>query len=422
MTDKPEVEPAIPPQSAPQVVVANDNHQKRRRIILYVTLAFLISTLLIFIYWLIFLKNYQYTDDAYVGGDTVTLTSRQEGAIKAYFVDDSQYVEEGDLLLTLDPTDYELDFEKAKSDLAQTARQVKEMWEDVQQRKADVIAKQAAYSRSLIDYKNRLGLVDISAVSDEDFTHSRADLKIAEANLDLSRHQLASSIVALGDTPLENHPLLEKSKENLRIAFLRLKRCAIYAPSRGFIAQRNAQVGEWIKTTTPLMSIIPLERIWVDANFKETQLEYMRIGQPVQVTTDLYGSHVSYDGRVGGIIPGSGSVFSLLPPQNATGNWIKIVQRVPVRIYLNSQQIKDHPLLLGLSVYATVNIRNTDGLFLAERLPQQTIASTSIYDISMEHIDRLIEEVIQINLSPQKEAASNTDSSYSTLERSCQKG
>jgi membrane fusion protein, multidrug efflux system len=372
---------------------------KRNRIVGYLLLFFGLLGIIAFILWWELFRNHVATDDAYVNGNMVVVSSRQDGTAIAFYADDTDFVKQGQLLVELDPTDYVLYFEQTKTALELAARQVRSLYEEVREREADVLYRMALHGRNLTDYNNRNALVGAQAVSKEDYTHSQADLDAAQASLDLAIHQLAGAKARLGSGPLPNHPSIEQAKYNVREAYLGVKRCSIFAPVSGFVAKRTVQAGTSIKATTPLLAVIPLDYIWIDANFKETQLTYIRIGQPVEVTADIYGRHVVYEGRVGGIQGGSGAVFSLLPPQNATGNWIKIVQRVPVRIYLNPQQIQEHPLLLGLSVYARVDISNTDGLFLAQQVPEEALMTTDVFDVPFDSLDALLDTLVEKNLN-----------------------
>lgn len=371
---------------------------KRNRVIGYVLLFFLLlACIALFLWWEIF-RNHESTDDAYVNGNIVFVTSRQEGSVIAFYADDTDFVEQGQLLVELDPTDYLLNFEQSKIALQLAAREVGALYEEMKEKASEVLLREALHGRSLTDYKNRNALVGSQAISKEDYTHSKADLDAAQASLDLATHQLASVKARLGTGSLVQHPRIEQAKTNVREAYLAVKRCSIFAPVSGFVAKRSVQAGHSIKPSTPLLAVIPLDNIWVDANFKETQLANIRIGQPVEVIVDMYGRDIVYEGKVGGIQGGSGSVFSLLPPQNATGNWIKIVQRVPVRIYLNPDQIKKFPLLLGLSVYAKVNISYGDGLFLAQQAVVKPLMETDVFDIPLGHLNELLEQIVEENL------------------------
>lgn len=373
--------------------------KKRNRIILKIVLTLLLAALATTLYWYLFIRLHESTDDAYIAGNTVNLMSPQNGTVTAIYADNTDFVKKGQLLLELDPTLYQLAFDTAQVELALAARQVKQLFEAVKQRKADLTLKEADLKRAQQDFDSRNALRDTQAISTEDLNHAQANLNVAQASLNLTKHELNSAIAALGFTPIQEHPRIENAKIALKEAYVNLKRCKILAPVSGYIAQRRIQIGEWITPTRALLSIIPLEQIWVDANFKETELSDIRIGQPATIESDMYGSSLLFHGKVLGITAGTGSVFSLIPPQNATGNWIKIVQRVPVRIALDLDEIEKNPLVLGLSAYVVVDTSNQAGERLASHPLHEPIFTTTVYQVPMEPAEELIQAIIQSNLS-----------------------
>lgn len=380
----------------------NNNHgngEKRNWVIFTLCLVFGALGILFCLYWLLVLQFEETTDDAYVGGNSVTIMSRVAGTPIAYYVDDTDYVEQGQLIVMIDPTDYKQAFEREKSNLALAARQVKALDEDKYAKMANVALQKAQMQKALTDFQNRESLVSAQAVSREDFDHAKISLQVAMASVKLAKYELSSTIASLGTTPLEKHPSIESAKTALRIAYLNLKRCSVLAPVRGFVARRMVQAGSSVKTDTPLMSIIPLDNIWIEANFLETQLEHIRLDQPVKISVDIYGSDAPFHGKVLGIGAGTGSVFSILPPQNATGNWIKIAQRVPVRIKLDPEEVRKHPLRLGLSTTVEVNTHDRTGKVLANLPATTQVGATSIYDNSLDDVEALINEIIKINLT-----------------------
>lgn len=377
------------------------NGSRRLRIASYVVLGFFIAGIVALAVWWFEFRDFESTDDAYVAGNMVWLSSRQDGTVISYYADDTDFVEMGQLLVKLDPTDFLLAFEQHKTSLALAARQVSGLFQQVQQSRASVKVEQANYEKALMDFENRNGLVDSQAISKEDFQHVQTDLAAKVALVELSRHQLKAAEVALGTTELRHHPIIEDAIARLKESYLALQRCAILSPVTGFVAKRSVQAGQTVKAAAPLMSIIPLDNLWINANYKETQLENIRIGQPVHISADIYGSDVDYHGTVAGIIGGSGSVFSVLPPQNASGNWIKIVQRVPVRINLDPKEIKANPLFLGLSVYVTTKIVDTSGAMLASVPSEKVQAKTTVFDIPLDELNILIEKIIQTNFIPE---------------------
>lgn len=375
----------------------NNNHTKRTKTLFLLTAGILVFALIALVYWYFYVFEKESTDDAYINGNMITLYSRVPGAVTSYYVDDTQLVEEGQKILDLDPVDLEIAFESQKTALALAVRSVAQLQQQVLQIEAQIRGQKARLEKLRQDFNNRTGLIQAQAISKEELEHARADSDASEADLQAMEHQLQALKLRLGTTSLENNPEVQAAILQARNAYINLWRGSIYSPARGFVAQRKVQVGENVKVDRPLLSILPLNQIWVDANFKERQLRDIRIGQPARVWADMYGSSVEYRGKVLGIEPGTGSVFSLLPPQNATGNWIKIVQRVPVRILLDPQQVEKHPLIVGLSIYVTVDTSDSSGLFLAQKAVEQQLALTKVFDVPEQQLNSLVEAIIQEN-------------------------
>lgn len=389
----------IPPNNVNSNIQEQSQPVKRRsHLLLWFTLFLLLGAIVWFLYWFLYLQYYESTDDAYANGNLVIVNSVIPGSVIEYFADDTDLVEEGQLLVLLDSTYYQIAYEKELSALASSVLQVNQLYNEVNTNQANVDSHQATFGRAKYDFQNRSNLVNTEAISNEDYEHAKSAFSVAEFNLKQAKYQLQTALAAIGNTPIENHPLIEKQKSNVREAFYNLQHCAIYAPYSGYVAKRSVEVGQRINPQTALMAIIPTKYVWVDANFKETQLTYMRVGQPATVWLDIYGSSVVYQGKVIGISSGTGSVFSLIPPQNATGNWIKIVQRLPVRISLDPEVVKNYPLRIGLSANVSVDITNQDLPFLTKTLSTQRIANTSVFDIHIEYINQLIETIVQENL------------------------
>ncbi len=236
-------------------------------------------------------------------------------------------------------------------------------------------------------------MIDLRAISQEDYEYAKSNEEISLAQVEVAKQQLLSTLAAIGNYSVDNHPIVENAKEKLKTAYLNLKRCVIRAPISGFIAKRTVQVGHFVNRGTPLMAIIPLDQIWVDANFKETQLEKIRLGQPVTMKSDLWGNTTSYSGKIASIGMGTGSAFALLPPQNATGNWIKVVQRVPVRIVLESDTIKKYPLRIGLSMRVSVDISNPSGNMLLGKRLCQPVFDTDIYENLSQEVESFCSDI-----------------------------
>lgn len=370
---------------------------RRSRTIWWFTIGLLVIALAFFLLWFFYLRFHKRTNDAYANGNLININSAVPGSVVAFFADDTDLVKEGQLLVLLDDTDYKVAYERELATLASVVLQVRQLYSTVLANQAFKESQRVALERAQFDYENRLHLVDSGAVSNEDFVHSRDTLLIAEKGLGQASYQWNVSKDAAGNTTPEKHPLIEQQRGRVRSAYYNLKHCAIYAPSTGYIAQRTVDVGQWAAPSSNLMAVIPKDYVWVDANFKETQLTRMRVGQPARVTLDIYGSGVKYEGKVLGIASGTGSVFSIIPPQNATGNWIKIVQRLPVRISLDPETLEKFPIRLGVSAEVHVNVTNLDLPMLVEVPSTCPVATTTVFDINMEEVEKVMDEIIRTN-------------------------
>ena len=233
----------------------------------------------------------------------------------------------------------------------------------------DIAQRQSDLSKAQDDLRRRLSTGMTGAVSDEEISHARDAVRSAQAALDAARQQLGANRALTANTSVEKHPDVMASAAHVRDAYLAYARTTLPAPVTGYIAQRTVQVGQRVSPGTPLMSVVPLEQVWVDANFKEWQLRHIRVGQPVDLTADVYGSTVVYHGKVVGFTPGTGSALALLPAQNATGNWIKVVQRLPARIEIPPAELEKHPLRVGLSMNVDVDVKDPDGAQLGTGSP-----------------------------------------------------
>lgn len=381
----------------PPVVVKNNG--KRNSKLIYLTIGLLLIGLIWLLIWFFYLRFYESTDDAYVNGYLINVTSVVDGTPIAYYADDTDLVEEGQLLVRLDPTPFQVTFDQELATLATTARQVKQIYDQVAISRASLQEAQKNYEQAVFDYENRKNLVHTEAVSQEDYIHSKTNFEIAELNIRKASSTLIYVESAAGDTPMQLHPLITSQREKVKNAFYRLQHTTIYAPARGHIAQRAVEVGQRVSAGMPLMAIVPQAGMWIDANFKETQLTSMRVGQPATIKIDLYGRKAAFTGTVLGISSGTGSVFSVIPPQNATGNWIKIVQRLAVRIGLNPEHLKEYPLRLGLSAVVRVNISDTELPPLVETVRKAPIATTQVYDLDFKELDNRMDQIINNNLS-----------------------
>jgi membrane fusion protein, multidrug efflux system len=351
-------------------------------------------------YWAQVLRYHQSTDDAYVGGNVVQITPQISGTVIAIGADDTQFVKAGQPLVRLDPADARVALDQAEAQLARTVRDVRNLYATSSQLAAAVQMRQTELNAAQSDLARRQRLGATGAVSGEELQHAVDAVKTAEAELNAAQQQLAANRARVDGTTLQNHPQVRDAAAAVRNAYLTLERTELAAPVAGFVARRNVQLGQRVSPGAALMAVVPLDQVWVDANFKEPQLAHMRIGQHVRLSADLYGGHVSYHGTVAGFGAGTGAAFSLLPAQNATGNWIKIVQRVPVRIALDPREIAAHPLQIGLSMKADVEVRGAaDGARLPQVAGNQPTWTTAVAGENDARADARVRAIIAANQS-----------------------
>ncbi|QAY88777.1 efflux RND transporter periplasmic adaptor subunit [Pseudomonas sp. ACM7] len=337
------------------------------------------------------------TDDAYVSGNVVEITPLVTGTVVSIGADDGDLVHEGQVLINFDPNDAEVGLQSAQANLARTVRQVRGLYSNVDGMKAQVNAQQAEVQKAQDNFNRRKNLAAGGAISQEELSHARDDLTSAQNALANAKQQLKTTSALVDDTVVSSHPDVMSAAAQLRQAYLNNSRSTLIAPVTGYVAKRSVQLGQRVQPGTALMAVIPLDQLWIDANFKETQLRDMRIGQPVDIEADLYGSDVKFSGTIDSLGAGTGSAFALLPAQNATGNWIKIVQRVPVRIHINAEELAKHPLRVGLSTQVDVNLRDQSGPVLAQQPPQKASFSTNVYDRQLAEADAMITQLIHDN-------------------------
>jgi membrane fusion protein (multidrug efflux system) len=397
------------PAAAP---VTNGNG-KRARALIGVASVTLLAAIGYGTYWWMYQRHYESTDNAYVQAPVVQITPQVTGTVLAVLADDTDIVKAGQALVRLDPTDARLALERAESQLAQTVREVRTLYANndalaanIRMREAEVARVQADVARATDDVNRRKPLLATGAVGGEEMKHAETTLASlqsalagARSALAAAQEQAASNRALTEGTSVDKHPNVERAGAAVREAYLPLQRVELPAPVTGQVAKRTVQVGQRVAPGTPLMSVIPLEQVWVEANFKEVQLRQMRIGQPVKLTADLYGNKIEYSGHGAGVGAGTGAAFALLPAQNATGNWIKIVQRVPVRIALDPRELATHPLQIGLSMQVAVDTHQRNG----ERLPQVAqIApphATDVFDAIDGAADSRVKSIIAANES-----------------------
>lgn len=370
---------------------------KRKGALLLLTLLFIIVAVAYGIYWFLVLRHFEETDDAYVAGNQVQIMAQVSGSVTKVWADNTDYVQKGDPLVTLDQTDAQQAFEKAQTQLAASVRQTRQQMINSKQLQASIDVKKTALSQAQTDLNRRIPLGAANLIGREELQHARDTVASAQAELDVAIQQYnANQAIVLG-TKLEQQPAVLQAATEVRNAWLALQRTKIVSPISGYVSRRSVQPGAQITTTPPLMAVVPATNLWIDANFKETQLAHMRIGQPATVISDIYGDDVKYTGKVVGLDMGTGSAFSLLPAQNATGNWIKVVQRLPVRIELDEKQLAEHPLRIGLSTLVEVNTTDRGGEMLASQVRSAPVYESNAREIGLEPVNKLINDIIQAN-------------------------
>ena len=383
-------------QTDTQTSSNNKSQQRKKGLSIFILLLLLIA-IGSAAYWFFFIKGFEETEDAYVSGNQVMVSAQVAGNISKINVDNMDPVQAGDVLLELDDTNAKLSFEQAKSNLANAVRQISQLNYTVKQLKSAVRANEITLAQAQGNLNRRVQLVKDGAIDKESFQHAKEAVELAKANLTTSQNQLEANQALLLDGPLSEQPQIQSAVSNLKQAWLNLERTKIRSPIKGYVARRNAQVGQAVSVGGALMAVVTTDQMWLDANFKETQLTHMRIGQPVEIHFDLYGKDKTFNGKVVGIEMGTGSAFSLLPTQNATGNWIKVVQRVPVRIQLDPQQLAENPLRIGLSATVKVNVTDSQGETLRDQAPATTLYSTNVLQYDESAVNNLIESIIRDN-------------------------
>ena len=369
----------------------------RRKALLKLTAALLLVALLMLLYWWFYVRGLETTDDAYSAGNLIPVSAQTAGTVTVIGADDTQRVKTGQELVRLDDADARLAVARAEAELAQTVRQTRTLITGQTRLEAVVAERRALVAKAAGDLKRREAASADQSIAIEDLQHARDAYSQAQAALQTAEAELQAQRELVMNDAVAKHPQVARAAAQLREAALMLERTRIVAPIDGQIAKRSAQIGMRVQTGAPLMALVPLQTMWVDANFKESQLKDIRIGQPVTVHADLYGNDVSYRGQVAGLSAGTGSVFSLLPPQNATGNWIKVVQRVPVRITLDARDLAAHPLRLGLSMHVSVDTRSQDGPLVTDAPVGKPVLQTGVYDGQLERANRMVADIIAAN-------------------------
>jgi membrane fusion protein (multidrug efflux system) len=374
--------------------------RKRKLLLALLGVAVVVSAVAYGTYYMTYARYYESTDDAYVSGNLVQLTPQVTGTV----------------VVTLDNADAKVALGNAEATLGQTVRQVSSLYVNNDFYAANVAQKQSDLARARDDLRRRQAVADTGAVSAEDIAHARDTVTAAQAALDAARQQAEANRALTDRTTIEQHPNVQAAASKVRDAYLAYARNTLPAPVTGYVAKRSVQVGQRVSPGTPLMAIVPLDGVWVDANYKESQLRNMRIGQPVALTADVYGGKVEYHGRVVGFSAGTGSAFATLPAQNATGNWIKIVQRLPARIQLDQKELEAHPLRIGLSMEVEVDTRKNTGPQLGAAM--NTSYRTDVFAEYGAQADAEITNIIARNIvSSRAGSAGNVVSSMPSAKR-----
>jgi membrane fusion protein, multidrug efflux system len=386
-----QTQPPAPPED-PAALKA-----RRKRWLTIVVGAFAVIGIAYGAYWALALRFFQSTDDAYVNGNIVQITPQISGTVVAIGADDTQFVKAGQMLVQLDQADAKIALDQAEAQLGKTVREVRNLFATSASLQATLDMRQSDLTKANEDFARRERLASSGAISREEQQHARDAVDSAKSALQAAQQQLIANRARVDRTTIEDHPDVRNAAAHWRDAYLAYVRTALPAPVAGFVAKRAVQLGQRVSPGAPLMAIVPLDQVWVDANFKEPQLESMRLGQPVTLTADIYGSRVKYHGKVVGFGAGTGSAFAVLPAQNATGNWIKIVQRVPVRILLDPKELAAHPLQIGLSMQVEIDTHDRSG----DRLPQlaQTAPAyaTDVFRMQEEIAEQRVKSIIAAN-------------------------
>ena len=377
------------------ITTAEKPRNNRRFWFLILGALVLVGAVIYGVYWYLGARYFEETDDAYVGGNVVAVTSRETSTVIALHADNTQTVTRGQVLVELDSASVDVAFEAAKANLARVVRQVKGAFSGSDTYTAQVAQARVVLAAAQSDLQRRQGAPD-GVVSGEELQHARDQVRAAQAALITAQSGLQTSRAGIAGSDIARNPDVLAAEAALRNAAIAESHMKIVAPVDGVIAQRTVQIGQQIQAGSAVMSVVPLEAVWIDANFKEVQLARMRIGQPVQITADIYGGDVVYHGRVEGLGAGSGSAFALLPPQNASGNWIKIVQRVPVRIALDPRELQQHPLRVGLSVDAKVDVHDASGPVVTTKVGAGSITAAA-GDGDKAAVEALIAQIVRAN-------------------------
>jgi len=371
---------------------------KRRKVLVLIAVICIAIGVLWGLFWLLVLSKRERTDDAYVNGNKVVISAQVSGTVIAVLTDDTQLVKSGQVLVRLDPVDAETGLARSASALGQSVRQVRQQRLTADQYDSMIATRRLELARAEDDLAKREPLLADSAIAPEEVRHARESVLLARAALTQAERQATASHALVDGSNVEENPAVLQAKAAYRDAWIAAQRNAVVAPVSGYVAERSVQLGQHVTAGQALMTVIPLNALWVDANFKEVQLRHLRIGQPAEVRSDLYGGSFIYHGHVKGMAAGTGAAFALLPAQNASGNWIKVAQRVPVRIQIDELDLAKSPLRVGLSATVTVDTTNKGGPVLPREALDQPVGDTQVYALDLDKANAEADVVVRRNL------------------------
>lgn len=378
-----------------------DVQSKKRQIVVYACTAFFTFALIVGVsWWIIDIHHYRRTNDCYVHGNQLPITPLIDGFLTSVRTDDTYLVEKNQILFTQDETNSIIAHNEAKKNFANTVRNVCQIYHEAFASESEILVKKAEYIRAREFYNHRLEVVEQGAVAFEDFQYYQTQMEATENAYEQAKSGFLEKVALIQGVSIRENPIVVKAAEQVIQTWVNLYRCKTYAPVRGLVAQRVAQVGTWVKAGDPLLSIIPLDQVWINANFKETQMKRLKIGQPVKVWADMYGPDVVYHGVVVGLPGGAGNAFTILPPQNLSGNWIKIVQRLPVRVVIDPKELEKYPLRLGMTCHARVDIRNQRDSYFQTTKEVAPSYYTDIYKQETYGSWDLVDSIFLENLDP----------------------
>jgi membrane fusion protein (multidrug efflux system) len=375
---------------------------RRRKILILIASIFIVIGLLWGLFWVLVLSERERTDDAYVNGNKVVISPQVSGTVIAVLTDDTQFVKAGQVLVRLDPIDAQTGLARSASALAQTVRQVRQERSTADQYDSMIATRKLELARAEADLAKREPLLADTAIAPEEVRHARESVQLARAALTQAERQAAASHALVDGTKVADNPAVLQAKAAYRDAWIAAQRNAVVAPVTGYVAERSVQLGQHVQAGQALMTVIPLNSLWVDANFKEVQLRHLRLGQAAEVRSDLYGGSFVYHAHVKGMSAGTGAAFALLPAQNASGNWIKVVQRVPVRIQIDAADLAKSPLRVGLSATVTVDTTDRNGPVLAQDAADQPVGDTQVYTRDLDQANAEADAVVRQNLGGQE--------------------